>query len=348
MLKNENRSIWVDYVRIIACFSVVILHSTAPFLLKYNDLPLMHWMVGNVYDSVVRMCVPLFFMISGYLLLEKNESIAVFYKKRLGKIVPVLTNWSFIYIAWAAFYEKNSQIIFRSFYSLAFSPAYYHLWFLYAITGIYLYVPILRTITKNCDINTLYYYLILWFLAVSIIPIGEEITGLNSEVDFLSISGYSGYLVIGLLLGKKTLTKKTAMITAFACLFFVFFTAMMTYALTIHNGRYSGYFCGYLTPNIIILSASVFLLIKYTVETLPFFSNKRVVRVVRSISAATLGIYLVHPIFLSILGNGNSKFFLSVFEGNPLCSIPLISTIVFLLSYLSTILLKRLPIVRIV
>jgi surface polysaccharide O-acyltransferase-like enzyme len=102
ILEHEKRSVWVDYIRVIASFSVILLHSTAPLIFKYGDLPLTHWMIGNIYDSAVRMCVPLFFMISGYLLLDKNESLVSFYKKRFNKIVPPLIAWSFFYVLWTA------------------------------------------------------------------------------------------------------------------------------------------------------------------------------------------------------------------------------------------------------
>jgi surface polysaccharide O-acyltransferase-like enzyme len=57
---------------------VVFLHSAGPVLYKYNEVGPSNWFVANVYDSIVRVCVPLFFMISGFLLLYKDESLAEF------------------------------------------------------------------------------------------------------------------------------------------------------------------------------------------------------------------------------------------------------------------------------
>jgi hypothetical protein len=37
-------------IRVIATFCVVFLHSAAPLLYKYEDLPETYWMIGNIYD----------------------------------------------------------------------------------------------------------------------------------------------------------------------------------------------------------------------------------------------------------------------------------------------------------
>jgi surface polysaccharide O-acyltransferase-like enzyme len=154
--------------------------------------------------------------------------------------------------------------------------------------------------------------------------------------------------MLGSILGKKTLTKKAAKIFAVVCVSSVFITIVATYMLTIHNARYSGYFGGYLTPNVIFFSVSAFALIKYAVTNISFCSNKQAVSAIKHLSDASLGIYLIHPIFLAILNNGNLGFSLSAFDGSPIYSIPLTSIIVFSCSYLATILFKRIPIVKII
>ena len=139
-MEIKTKHIWADYIRVVATFCVVFLHSASPLLYRYNELPELYWMIGNIYDSSVRMCIPFFFMLSGYLLLEKDEPIYTFFKKRFNKVLIPLVIWSLFYIFWKAYYEDSSEISLYSFYSIALSPAYFHLWFLYAIIGIYLTV----------------------------------------------------------------------------------------------------------------------------------------------------------------------------------------------------------------
>lgn len=346
MIKKQNQ-IWVDYVRVFATFCVVFLHSAAPLLYKYNELSAIDWWVGNFYDSVVRICVPLFFMISGYLLLEENESLKFFFQKRIRKVLIPLVAWSLIYVFWKAYYEKTTLLSFYSFYSLAISPAYDHLWFLYAIIGIYLFVPILRIIVKNTSRTILNYYLLLWFFATSIIPLMEQVTGLKSKIDLLSISGFSGYLVMGLLLGKYRSTTKAAIASAVVFIACTFITFAGTYLLTIRNkGVFFGYFYGYQSPNVIIASAAALVFIKHLVENSNIFQRPALLSIVHSLSSASFGIYLIHAIFLYLLSAGDFGFTLSGLVGNPIYNIPATAATAFLLSYFSIVAIKKIPIIK--
>jgi len=57
--KNEN-ILWIDSLRIFATFSVILLHVAATILYQYGSISNFNWWVGNIYDSSVRFCVPLF------------------------------------------------------------------------------------------------------------------------------------------------------------------------------------------------------------------------------------------------------------------------------------------------
>jgi len=345
-MESNSKVIWVDYIRVIATFWVIVLHSAAPLLYKYNELPRNYWMIGNIYDSAVRMCVPLFFMLSGFLLLEKDEPLGVFFAKRFNKVIFPLFVWSLFYVFWKIYYEGSSELSLYSLYSIALSPAYYHLWFLYAIIGVYLVVPILRVIVRHANNTKIYYYLCLWFFAVSIIPLGEKIIGATSAIDLLAISGFSGYLIVGLLLGKREITRKMAFAAAALSFFCIIITIGITYWETARDGFFTGYYYGYLAPNVVLLTVAIFVLIKYIVTTVDVFSNERILSIIQSFSSASLGIYLVHAMVLYILSEGRLGFSLSGFRGNPIVSIPLTATVAFLLSYLFVTILRRIPILR--
>ncbi len=78
MLKNVNS---YDYLRVITIYSVVLLHTTAPLLYLFNVIPTYEWITGDAFGSLVRWCVPIFFMLSGTFLLDpnKNETIKDFF-----------------------------------------------------------------------------------------------------------------------------------------------------------------------------------------------------------------------------------------------------------------------------
>ncbi len=85
IMENQKENIvWVDWIRALATLGVVLIHTAGPLLYGYNQMPASYWWISNIYDSAARMCVPLFFMISGFLLLQKDDSLKTFFAKRIN------------------------------------------------------------------------------------------------------------------------------------------------------------------------------------------------------------------------------------------------------------------------
>ncbi len=78
--------LWVDFIRSISIFLVIVIHVAGSLMYKWGEISKSDWMMGNVYDTFARVSVPLMFMVSGYLLLGKQESISAFYFKRFRKV----------------------------------------------------------------------------------------------------------------------------------------------------------------------------------------------------------------------------------------------------------------------
>src|SRR5215216_3311907 len=80
---------WVQLIRFLSAFLVVVAHVN-------------HWGAGPrsaviFYYTLSRNGVPLFFLISGYLLLSKQEDLSVFFRKRAARIVVPFLVWSILY-----------------------------------------------------------------------------------------------------------------------------------------------------------------------------------------------------------------------------------------------------------
>ena len=80
---NQNRIIYLDILRSIAIILIVLEHLTRMFVYNYKS-----WLFASGLFSITRIGVPLFFTISGALLLTRQETISNFLKKRLGRIFP--------------------------------------------------------------------------------------------------------------------------------------------------------------------------------------------------------------------------------------------------------------------
>lgn len=81
----KDKLFWLDNIRAVSTIAVVILHVAAPILYKYGEITEENWNIGNFYDGMVRFCVPVFFMLSGALLLSKDYELSYFLKKDFGE-----------------------------------------------------------------------------------------------------------------------------------------------------------------------------------------------------------------------------------------------------------------------
>ena len=92
-LKKRENIGWIDLLRVIACFLVVLSHSCDAFVAQFSNN---HgaFLTGTLIGSSVRACVPLFVMMTGVLMFPVRYSMTDFYKKRIGRIIVPLIFWS--------------------------------------------------------------------------------------------------------------------------------------------------------------------------------------------------------------------------------------------------------------
>jgi surface polysaccharide O-acyltransferase-like enzyme len=169
---NENLN-WINALRVLATFGVIFLHTTADILYQYGSIAEIDWWIGNIYDSSVRFCVPVFLMISGALILSKTyENLKEYLIKRVLRVLLPFLFWSAIYIAIDIFGKlfKGEQMTFSEILSLTFlklkNGASFHLWYIYLIIGLYLFFPILNKWLLNSNKTEITYFLAIWSIIV--------------------------------------------------------------------------------------------------------------------------------------------------------------------------------------
>ena len=58
---------------------VILIHTFGSLVVDHSNVGSMEWTIANLIDSLCRPSVPLFFMISGALLLRKEYSVQFFF-----------------------------------------------------------------------------------------------------------------------------------------------------------------------------------------------------------------------------------------------------------------------------
>ena len=336
---------WIDLVRVVAVFQVVLIHLS--YVIFFKEPPLTpNWLAANFYDSFSRMGVPLFFMVSGYLLLRKSESVPQFFRKRFFKVgIPTLF-WTAAYLLWSVPAYTSGTMNPVS-VTLSMLKAIYtgnveiHLWFLYVLIGIYLVVPILRVYISSASRRNLSYFLILWLLATSLIELVQRVGGIQTALVIPVVTGYVGYFVLGYFLAEVELTSRSRVMAIIGCVLAIAVTYVGTNQLSAHAGPINDYFYSYFSPPVILASVFGFMLLKKLGQNMGSAG-----RYARTASATAFGVYLIHIFVIELLRMGTLGFRLYSWMAPSAYMIPLTALIVFVLSFAVVFIMRKIPLIR--
>ncbi len=334
----HNRKYELDMMRIVACIMVVILHTAAS---GWNLEPTsIEWKYFNFADMMVRGGVPLFFMISGALFINR-ETIDV--KMLLYHNVMHLCK---VFIMWSLFYViVIDQLQIRRYSSKRALLAgvirgYDHLWFLPVMIFVYFFIPIVHSCIHEQKIK-IKYLLLLFAVAllkenIMLIPnVSDIAVALVSKIDYYCIQ-YLGYMVLGAGLSRIEFSRRTGNISigVYFAISAISAYANRWYAVVINEGIASEWLYGNFALPVVIQATCIFIFFQS-------LKNKKVrfAGVLAELSECTLGIYLLHPYIINRLPVSTSDF-------HPLISIPYIFILVFVISFITIFMFRRIPIIK--
>ena len=332
------RIYYFDLLRIISAFSVILIHVTAEYYKRIN-MDNQNWKINFYFNGFSRFGVPIFFMMSGTLFLGRNISLYIIIYKYILRLVICLIIWSFIYSIYSVEFSRNNteKII------LKFISGHFHFWYLYATIELYILSPFLREIVKSNLLNDLIKISFIFTFLITNLNILKyysprllsEISALlYSRLNFDKFKGNIFYFMLGYYLNnKKQIGNKNQILIYFMGISGFLFTTIIFYNICIINKQKLLLFFGSSNLNILFYSASIFVLFKEKFNNLSL--NKKLI--IKKISNYTFGIYLIHPLIIETIVK---NFYFSYFR----LFIPLKTLIVFILSFLFSVLLKNIPI----
>lgn len=346
MLKCK-RIYYIDLLRTIACLSVVMIHVSASYVIK--DFGTINFWIGNIFDSISRIGVPLFVMISGCLMLdEKYDLNKEKLVKHIKKLLKFFVFWSFFY---CIVYQIHISVIMNvkeiNFFEIVkrFFIGHYHLWYIYMIIGLYLISPILRLFVNKENVKYIRYFIVLSvifnFIIPQIIYIGSYYTNwfeiLNEMLEYINVKfvgGFTTYFILGWYLNNYQIEKKKVLYICGIISFILI--VIMTGILSItQNNAIQMY--GNTTITVLMYSVMVFYFIKEK-----FKVNNKEYDIINNISNYSLGIYAIHPFVIKIM-----YMFTEIIKCDiAIINIPIIFCITVLISYIGTYILSKIPILK--
>ena len=344
---KEERVVYADILKIFATFSVILLHVAAS---KWNlvNIETFEWKIFNFYDSLVRFGVPIFVMLSGMFFLKPDKDISYkkIYKKYIFRIITAFIFWSTFYAMYTNLTESeqiNKEILNKIISDII--EGRYHLWFLFMIIGLYIITPLLRKIVSN-DKKATEYFLLLWLIFTVVLPIVIKFSnyikldGFINKINIHFILGYVGYYVGGYYLDTYIINKKTRKIIYFLGLLGIACTIIFTVLISMKEGKANSIMYGYFSPNVMIASVAVFVFFKYEISKIKF--NSISLKIIKKLTSCTFGMYLVHDFFIIILTEKG----VDTMMFSPIVSVPTISLIVFIFSFIISYIISKIPILN--
>lgn len=227
---------YLDVIRMVAMLMVIGVHCIDPFYISpamRAEPAYTHW--AAIYGSLLRPSVPLFVMMTGFLLLPVDlKPLGPFYRKRIFRVLWPFLIWSVLYSMFPWFtgvlglpkeiigdffcytQGSESQSLADSLRDVAMIPFNFshkanHMWYIYLIIGMYLIMPFFSGWLKEADTRTKRIFLGIWGVSLFMPYLRHYVSDLLfgrggymfgtdtwNEFDMLFyFSGFIGYLLLG-------------------------------------------------------------------------------------------------------------------------------------------------------
>lgn len=193
---QNNRIIYLDFLRVLACLMVIFIHSIMPA--ESSD---------GIYASFMTLIASpsseLFLALSGAIILPIKTDSSSFYKKRFTKLLPPLIIWSIIY-TYIIFLKGdiNLSMAVERIVKIPFTPVVFVYWFMYVMVGLYLFAPVISPWLKSANKKQIEVFLLIWGISLLMPYLNIFIPDIyDAEGSYYwtlcNFSGFLGYWILG-------------------------------------------------------------------------------------------------------------------------------------------------------
>ena len=334
-MKMERKA-YIDYLRVFACIIVILIHIFSTARTDFSNHTMIEEIVTKSIVSICHFAVPIFFMITGYLFLTKDDehSLKTFFKKYVLKYILAIFIFGYSYAVIEEIFNNNYNIsiLFKALLNTFQGNTWAHMWYLYSLVGVMLFIPIIKILLEKSE-KYLRYFLAILLISSLLLPLINNFFNIKSGFDLIIHSVYLSYAIIGYYLGNSK--RKSNLLGLFGIIILLFIIVLTQYlAITYENLGKLSILSNYDSPIILLLAILIFNLFK---------NIKSGNGIISYISPYTYSIYLIHMFWINFI----YKFLkINIYDYNLAIVSLLLFIIVFVLSLLSSIVLKKLPFLK--
>ena len=355
MNPSPAKKLHIELLRFLCIWLVMFTHtSTAGFSIYLSRPDSFFFPLYMAVPFWVKTAVPIFFMISGALLLGKEETISVIFKKRIFRFLQII--FIFSVINYVYFYHNLNLSIyghiskfFTMIYSSHMATAYY---FLYIYLGFLFMLPLWRTLVKHMSHSLFLYLIALHLFFVGFVPVFSFLIFQGSaEINWfinplLAVSEPTFYFLTGYwienVLPLHKLTKRNLCFLCLAALGGTALSAVMT--------CYHGAVAGGLTEAVSERFYDSFLFLN-TAFVFCFFRHwfdrhevsPKAKKVIVTLGSLSFGVMLFEEITRALTHRFFTHILLAYFPRIPFIDAVIWICLAFALGLMFTYLIKKIP-----
>lgn len=334
--RTKKRIFYYDELRALAIIFVVLCHASIlyrPFI--YTSLKVS---LPGMFYILTHVAVPIFFMLSGALLLNREYDLRGFFKKRFSRILLPFLFWAIIAIAVSLFALHNSN---KEAFRIFFGDGRWT-WFVWTMMGIYLVLPVVNSFIREYGLKGAEYFLIIWFITI-ILNTFNHFPFYQLELSYFA--RFIGYLVLGYWLANKSVNISDRNMILFGFLLFFSSISLDFYIFMKDIPKIE---TKYLSLFVVLASVGLFLMFKrysHWCENNPTsaparlhsrIENGRAGKIVLTLSVCSYGMYLLNSLLYRVIDKA--------FDISQLRYLPVVFIVVLFLSWLIVYVLSRIPV----
>lgn len=296
---TKKKILYYELLRIIAICCIIFNHTgdNAFFLFSVTDSPI-EYVLSMMLAILCKVGVPIFFMISGALLIPKEEDLKTLITKRILRIAIVIVLFSFVLYVRQYIYHPEYGFglffFFKTIYSSEFVIPY---WFLYSYMALLIVLPFIRKMAQNMSKTEYMYLVVLGVIFNCLCPIFDYFLGANIHIGLFISSSNILFSLLGYgmehVLEESDYTKHGNLFMGMITFASVMISGLLIYVEYKCSGAYSERFVGIF---VLVQTLALFYCVKYQsikcIRSCPRWLQKCIL----GVGGCTFGIYLLEEI----------------------------------------------------
>ena len=327
---SKKREYGIDLLKLLACIGIVAIHTI--------DVKL--GFINRIIGTSTVVCIPLFFMISGFLAFRKKEVTLKYCLNKIVRILVICFVWEFLYSTAVFCYTREIRNFLLSFLlDFIQKGLFFHFWYLGVMIILYLLLPFLHKLNKTNP--KAFVWLTMFFglfcIAADIVRLVTNTSIFTKIPQTFRLYLWLFYYMAGGIAANNIQRVRELLlqhkILKLLPVFGLALSVVLIWIINTKTNRSAALEFYYGNPIVIITVVSSFVL---------FLAIRKeyVATIVYTLSALIMGVYIIHPFVMSVISH-----FVPAFIENSLLNI-IFWLLTLIICQAISFVMSKIPIVR--